>query len=97
MEALATLARSMAWTMPVAIFFAAIAALLLVLTLWQFASPTVERKGLLPMTTTRGDRVFVGLLGGAWIHLAWLALVAFPLWWASIVALLWFALVLRFG
>lgn len=97
MEALATLIRSMAWTMPVWLFFAGIALLLLVMTGLQFAYPTIERKGFLPMTTTRGDRVFIGLLGAAWIHLAWLALAALPLWWASILAVLWFALVLRFG
>jgi predicted small integral membrane protein len=97
MEMLATLYRSMAWTMPVAIFFLAIAAMLAVMTILQFVRPTVERKGFLPMTTTRGDRLFIGLLGSAWLHLAWLALVAAPLWWASILAVLWFALVLRFG
>jgi predicted small integral membrane protein len=97
MEALATLIRSMAWTMPVAIFFAAIGAMLLIMTAWQIVRPTVERKGFLPMTTTRGDRLFIGLLGGAWIHIAWLALLTLPLWWASIVAVFWFALVLRFG
>ena len=97
MEALATLIRSMAWTMPVAIFFAAIGAMLLIMTVWQIVRPTVERKGFLPMTTTRGDRLFIGLLSGAWIHIAWLALLTLPLWWASILAVLWFALVLRFG
>ena len=97
MEALVILHRSMAWTMPVALFFAGIACLLLVMTGLQFVWPTIERRGFLPMTTTRGDRVFIGLLGAAWLHLVWLALVPAPLWWASILALLWFALVLRFG
>ena len=97
MNALQTLIQSMAWTIPVEVFFAGIAAMLVVLTGLQLAYPTVERKGLLPMTTTRGDRVFIGLLGAAWIHVAWLAMATPPLWWASIVAVIWFAFVLRFG
>ena len=39
-----------------------------------------ERRGFLPMTTTRGDRLFIGLLGAAWIHLGWLGLSDLPLW-----------------
>ena len=35
-------------------------------------APTIERRGFLPMATTRGDRLFIGLLGAAWIHLGWL-------------------------
>jgi predicted small integral membrane protein len=97
MDAVITLIRSMAWTAPVGMFFVAIAAMLAVMTVLQFVWPTVERRGFLPMTTTRGDRLFIGLLGSAWIHLLWLALLAVPLWWASIVAALWFVLVLRFG
>ncbi|HEX2529606.1 MAG TPA: DUF2160 family membrane protein [Geminicoccus sp.] len=97
MEAINTLVLSMAWTSPVAIFFVAIAAMLAAMTALQFAWPTAERRGFLPMTTTRGDRLFIGLLGAAWIHLLWLSLFAAPLWWASIVAVLWFVIVLRFG
>ena len=40
--------------------------------------PTVERKGLLPMATTRGDRLFIGLLGAAFIHLGWLGFTELP-------------------
>ena len=29
------------------------------------------RKGILGLDTTRGDRLFVSLLGSAFIHLAW--------------------------
>ena len=34
-----------------------------------------ERKGILRLTTTRGDRLFISLLGSAYILLAWLGLV----------------------
>jgi predicted small integral membrane protein len=93
----AKLVQSMYWTWPTAVFFGAIALLLVVMTILELARPTVERKGLLPIPTTRGDRLFIGLLGAAWIHLGWLALLSLPLWGGSIVALFWLALVMRLG
>jgi predicted small integral membrane protein len=38
--------------------------------------------GVLGITTTRGDRLFISLIGSAFIHLAWLGLVGPNLWWA---------------
>ena len=70
----------MAWTLPTAAFFVGIAAILAVMTLWQLRSPTRLERGLLPMATTRGDRVFIGLLSAAFLHLAWLALTPWTLW-----------------
>lgn len=93
----ARLVQSMYWTVPTAAFFGIIGIMLVGMTALELAWPTVERRGLLPMTTTRGDRLFVGLLGAAWIHLAWLGLSDLPLWYASVVAGVWFLLVLRFG
>ena len=52
----------MAWTLPVAVFFSCIVLMLVGMTLWELRSPTVMRKGWLPMATTRGDRLFIGLL-----------------------------------
>ena len=60
----------MVWTTPVAVFFIVIALMLIGMTVWEIRSPTTERKGFLPMKTTRGDRLFVGLLGAAYINLA---------------------------
>ena len=94
---LGRLVGTMYWTTPTAIFFSAILLMLATMTVWELASPTVERRGLLPMTTTRGDRLFIGLLGAAWIHLGWLGLTEMPLWGGSIVAVIWFVLVMRFG
>ncbi|RLB93909.1 MAG: hypothetical protein DRH26_02705, partial [Deltaproteobacteria bacterium] len=62
----------MAWTLPTAIFFITIGLILISMTVWQVFSPTIERKGFLPISTTRGDRLFIGLLGSAYIHLAWI-------------------------
>lgn len=87
----------MAWTLPTALFFTAIALMLAGMTVWELVSPTVERRGFLPMRTTRGDRLFIGLLGSAFIHLGWLAATEAPLWGASILALAWIIAVMRYG
>jgi len=63
----------MAWTMPVAVFFSCIALMLVGMTVWEIKSPTVMRKGFLPLATTRGDRLFIGLLCAAYVNLAFLA------------------------
>ena len=87
----------MAWTLPTAVFFGAIALILTGMTVWQILSPSVERRGLLPMATTRGDRLFIGLLGSAFIHLAWLGLTGLPLWWALGISLLFVMALMRWG
>jgi len=64
----------MAWTTPVAVFFVCIALMLVGMTVWEIKSPTVMRKGFLPIETTRGDRLFIGLLSAAYVNLAFLGL-----------------------
>ena len=64
----------MAWTRPTAIFWLAIFAILLGMGVWEARSSSVPRRGRLPLITTRGDRLFIGLLAAAFIHMAWLAL-----------------------
>ena len=54
------LVGTMYWTTPTAIFFSAILLMLATMTVWELASPTMERRGFLPMSTTRGDRLFIG-------------------------------------
>jgi predicted small integral membrane protein len=83
----------MAWTLPTAIFFVVIALLLITFTILQIRYPTVERVGILGIPTTRGDRLFISLLGSAFINLAWLAMVGPPLWGALAVALIYAAVV----
>ena len=67
----------MAWTTPTAAFFITIALILTAMTIWQVISPSVARRGFLPIATTRGDRLFIGLLGSAYIHLAWIGLTGY--------------------
>ena len=63
----------MAWTLPVAIFFSCIALMLVGMTVWELKSPTVERRGFLPIPTTRGDWLFIGLLVAAYVNLGFVA------------------------
>ena len=63
----------MAWTLPVAIFFASVVLMLFGMTVWELKSPTAMRKGFLPIETTRGDRLFIGLLLAAYVNLAFVA------------------------
>ena len=81
----------MAWTMPTAIFFVTIVCLLVAMSVWEALSPGGgPRVGILRFETTRGDRLFLSLLGAAFIHLGWLALVEdMELWWALGVSLVW--------
>jgi predicted small integral membrane protein len=65
----------MAWTLPTAIFFVALACTLAVMTWLAAAYPEAERVGLLSIPTTRGDRLFISLILAAVIHLAWIGLV----------------------
>jgi predicted small integral membrane protein len=87
----------MAWTLPTAVFFATIALILAGMTLWQVLSPTTERRGLLPIATTRGDRLFIGLLGSAFIHLAWIGMTGLSLWWALAISVLFLIAAMRWG
>jgi len=70
-DSTASLFGWMAWTPEVAIFFICIGLMLVGMTVWQCRSPSIARKGFLPMPTTRGDRLFIGLLTAAYVNLAW--------------------------
>ena len=86
----------MAWTKPTAIFFITIFCLLLGMCIWEAFSPGGgPRIGILRFETTRGDRLFLSLLGSAFIHLAWLGLVGPDLWKALGVSIVYALLVFR--
>ncbi|MDN3919508.1 DUF2160 domain-containing protein [Roseateles violae] len=98
----------MSWTTPVAVFFACIVLMLIGMTLWELRSPTTLRKGWLPIATTRGDRLFIGLLVAAYINLAfvglsgrlmeWLQLDVEPSVWISFaISMAVLALLMRKG
>jgi predicted small integral membrane protein len=98
----------MAWTLPVAVFFICIVLMLACMTMWEIKSPTTLRKGFLPIETTRGDRLFIGLLSAAYVNLAfvgisgrlteWMSLEAEPsIWFSFVVSMALLALVMRKG
>ena len=86
----------MVWTTPVAVFFSCIALMLVGMTLWEIRQPTTLRKGFLPLATTRGDRLFIGLLTAAYINLAFVGLARKLAEWFSLTQepSVWIGLVL---
>ena len=98
----------MAWTLPVAVFFVCIVLMIAGMTVWEIKSPTMMRRGWLPLETTRGDRLFIGLLSAAYVNLAfvavsekmvgWFGLEQEPsIWMSFVVSMLILALVMRKG
>lgn len=80
----------MAWTWPTALLFIGIFSAIGVLTVLEIRKPGGdERLGALGLITTRGDRLFISLLGSAYIFLAWLGLMGMPLWWPLGLAIAW--------
>jgi predicted small integral membrane protein len=87
----------MAWSFPSAMFFLTIFTLIALMAVWEYARPGGNpRIGILRFETTRGDRLFVSLLGSAFIHLAWLGLVGANLWWALALSVVYAIGVFRF-
>lgn len=87
----------MVWTTPTIAFFSIIAAMLAGMTAWEVVSPTVERKGFLPISTTRGDRLFIGLLSAAYIHLLVVGFTPLSIWLALGASGLWLLILMRWG
>ncbi|WP_136064465.1 DUF2160 domain-containing protein [Modicisalibacter radicis] len=87
----------MAWTLPTATFFIVIALMLCAMTVWQVVSPGHQRKGFLPIATTRGDRLFISLLVAGYAHLLLLAVTGWPLWIATLASVAGLAIILKWG
>lgn len=81
----------MAWTPATFALFCGIfgaIAFVAVLEVWKYPDG-LERKGILGLTTTLGDRLFITLLGSAYIFLAWLGFVGQPIWIPLFIAIAW--------
>ncbi|MBP7000506.1 DUF2160 domain-containing protein [Amaricoccus sp.] len=84
----------MAWTPATLAFFCGVFALVALMGLLEWRNPGgAPRHGALGLDTTRGDRLFISLLGAGWIFLAWLFFFSTPVWGALVIALLWAAFV----
>jgi predicted small integral membrane protein len=87
----------MAWTWPTAFFFLFIFASIGAISVWEYFSPGGgPRRGVFRIDTTRGDRLFITLLGSCFIFLGWLGFFGTPLWGGLVIALIWAVFVFRF-
>ncbi len=80
----------MAWTWPTALVFVGIFSSMFIITMIEIKRPgTSERVGVLRIKTTRGDRLFLSLLGTSYIFLFWLGVFGMPLWAPLGLAIAW--------
>ena len=87
----------MAWTWPTAAFFGFVVLCLISMSVWEWFVPGGSpRRGMLGLDTTRGDRLFISLLGSGFIHLAWLAAFGTPLWGAVVISVIYAVCVFRY-
>jgi predicted small integral membrane protein len=64
------------------------------MAVWEWRSPGGDpRRGVFRIDTTRGDRLFISLLGSAFIFLGWLGFFSTPLWAPLAIAIAWFIFV----
>lgn len=87
----------MYWTPPTAWLFIILGLVLAAMTVWELRSPSIARRGLLPLTSTRGDRLFLGLLAIAFTNLAWAGLTDVSPWYGFGLSLLVFSTLFRWG
>jgi len=87
----------MAWTWQTGLFIVAIVGSITLMGIIEIFRPGgAPKHGILGLDTTRGDRLFISIIGFLWINLLWLALVSAPLLGAVVVGAIWVALVFRF-
>ena len=80
----------MAWTWQTAVFFVVILLLLCMMAVWEYFSPGGDqRNGILGLNTSRGDRLFISLLGSGFIHIAWLGILDISIWGAFVISILY--------
>jgi predicted small integral membrane protein len=80
----------MAWTPATFLLFCGLFTAMGILTFIEIRRPGGnERRGVLGLTTTRGDRLFISLLGTSYIFLTWLGIVGQPLWWPLGISVGW--------
>ena len=86
----------MAWTRATIAFFIFIFGCIASMGVWEYFSPGgAPRRGVFALDTTRGDRLFISLIGSAFIFIAWLFFFGTPLWWPLAICALWAVFVFR--
>jgi len=80
----------MAWTRASAALFLFVFGSIAVMGLREYLRPGGHpRDGILGLKTTRGDRLFLSLLGSAFLMLGWLFFMGTPLWGGLAICLIW--------
>ena len=87
----------MAWTWQTALFFGLIILMLVVMTLLAVYRPETPRRGILGFATTRSDRLFVTLIGTAFIFLMWIRFGGETLWYPLVAGILLGVAMFRFA
>ena len=87
----------MAWTWQTGVFFVLLGATLVAMTILALRWPEAPRRGILRFPTTRGDRLFVTLLGAAVIHILWIGLGGDAVWPAIVASILFGAAMFRWA
>lgn len=86
----------MAWNRVSIAFFLFIFASIAAMGVWEYYAPGgAPRHGVFRLDTTRGDRLFIALLGSAFIFLGWLGFHGDPLWGGLMLSLIWSFFVFR--
>jgi len=76
----------MRWTIPSLIFVSSILTMLATLTVWDMKDPGWAREGtVLPIETTRGDRVFMSLLIMGLFFCFWMYFVGYTATWVVLL------------
>ena len=82
--------RWMQWNWAGTLFFAFLFLSIVGLTIRDVLTPGNSRKGFLPIETTCGDRLFIGIISSLGLVFIWLAVVGNQaLWIALAILIIW--------
>jgi predicted small integral membrane protein len=87
----------MAWTWQTALFFGIVLLVLVIMTVLAVKRPEKPRIGIFRFATTRGDRLFMSLLGSAFIYILWFRFGTEAIWPPVVIALIFAGLMFRFA
>lgn len=76
----------MYWVVPTLLFLGFILLMLVGLSIWDANDPGWARQGILPIETTRGDRVFMSILTTGIFFCLWLYFAGTTAIWGVLVA-----------
>tara|TARA_Y100001947_G_C10269791_1_gene273669 strand:- start:503 stop:748 length:246 start_codon:yes stop_codon:yes gene_type:complete len=80
------------------VFFIVLILTIIGLSLWDTFSPDIKRKGFLPITTSRGDRVFIAIISTIGICLVWLGVAGNSLFLGAVIlSIIWNIVIARWG